>query len=491
MTPLAIDSHNPDILAILCFNDSFLLSLGLDEIKTLLLVCRRAKPLLSFKANRFRTWCEEAELCRPDGWLVAGLTPSDMIALSLKCTVQDTADRSWLAAQSGQGNAAASYFLARILQVDLAAGTSVSDPAKDAAQQQIFQHLENAANTGHSMAQFHLAECCLSGTGVNQDHTRAVELYRHLADRGMPQAQVALGRCFENGEGIGQDYNTAIKWYAKAADQGSDSGRLRIVFLRAWFSFIGHGVQQSDVDALGQWHQVSTQSTDLAIKSIATHMVGWMHYLGRGTQRDEQKGVQIIRDSKSKEFPLGEKECLAHGGGSSNSPAARKFFELCQLGSHHEWLCKHLMAVCLVNGCGTQEDQKKAAAMFEKLAKQGHSDSQFWLGTCYWSGWGVSEDYKKAFPWYSKAANQGNSYGQWMVGFCYGWGYGVKSDNAKAIEWCRKSADQGNRYGQNQLDWSHQRGRGTAKDTGLAARYRKAAEQNFEWAISSFEELFI
>ncbi|KAI9206507.1 uncharacterized protein BJ171DRAFT_411814, partial [Polychytrium aggregatum] len=72
------------------------------------------------------------------------------------------------------------------------------------------------------MAQFHLAGCHLHGHGVTQDHIKAVEMYRSLADRGMPQAQVALGRCFDNGEGVDQDFTTAIEWYSKAANQGSD-----------------------------------------------------------------------------------------------------------------------------------------------------------------------------------------------------------------------------------------------------------------------------
>ncbi|KAI9201968.1 Sel1 repeat family protein, partial [Polychytrium aggregatum] len=70
------------------------------------------------------------------------------------------------------------------------------------------------------MAHFHLAECYRKGLGVDQDHTKAVELYRSLADRGIPQAQVALGRCFENGEGVDQDFDSAIEWYSKAAAQG-------------------------------------------------------------------------------------------------------------------------------------------------------------------------------------------------------------------------------------------------------------------------------
>ncbi|KAI9209527.1 uncharacterized protein BJ171DRAFT_436671, partial [Polychytrium aggregatum] len=217
------------------------------------------------------------------------------------------------------------------------------------------------------MARFHLAGCYHDGTGADQDHTMAFELYRSLADRGIPQAQVALGSCYQYGEGVDQDLNAAIEWYNKAADQGSEDGRLHIGFLRGWFSFIGHGVEQSDVDALNRWQEVSTLSTDPIIKFIATHMVGWMHYLGRGTVRDKQKGTKIIRDNQSDEFPFGEDECLAgNSDADSDSPAAFMFFELCQLGSDRDWLCRHPMAVCLHYGFGTLKNQKKAAGIFEQ-----------------------------------------------------------------------------------------------------------------------------
>ncbi|KAI9202285.1 uncharacterized protein BJ171DRAFT_569710 [Polychytrium aggregatum] len=267
------------------------------------------------------------------------------------------------------------------------------------------------------MAQFYQAGCFLSGSGFDRDHAKAVELYRSLADRRIPRAQVALGRCYENGEGVDQDFDSAIEWYSKAANQGSEDGRLHIVFLQAWFSFIGRGVEPSDIDAFNRWQEVSIQSTDPIIKPIATHMVGWMHYLGRGTQRSQEEGAKLIRESKSKDFPLEEDNSLAgFNHGSSHSPASRKFHQLCELGSERDWLCKHLMAVCLMNGLGTAEDAKKAAGMFEQLAIDGHSDSQVWIGRCCFYGRGISEDNDRALEWFSESARQGNSYGQWKSG---------------------------------------------------------------------------
>ncbi|KAI9203222.1 uncharacterized protein BJ171DRAFT_583389 [Polychytrium aggregatum] len=485
--------HNPDIFTIICCNDGFRLALDHSVIKTLLRVCRRARPLLSSKVPRFQTWCQKAGLCHFEGQMRIGLTPSDQIALSLHCKDPGSADRSWLVALAEQRNPSASYLLARILRTDIDNQKFAMWIEKEAIHKQIFRHLEKAANANHPMAQFHLAEYYRQGLGVDKDRSRAVEIYRSLAKCGMSQAHVALGDCYEVGEGVDQDYHTALEWYIEAVDHGSEDGRLHIMFLRGWFSFIGHGAEQSDADAFNHWQEVRSKSVDPVLKSIATHMVGWMHYLGRGTIRDKYKGIDIIRSNESEDFPLGEAGSLAAYPShvTSSSPTARKFFQLCQFGSDRDWLCKHLMAVCQFQRLGTTMDRKSAAAIFEQLANDGHSDSQYWIGMCYLAGDGVSGDSKKALEWFSKSANQGNSYGQWKLGVCYYYGSGVAKNFTKAVEWFRKSAEQGNRCGQNSLGWCYEEGNGVLQDIDTAIEwYRKSADQENEDAIEVLNNFF-
>ncbi|KAI9190527.1 uncharacterized protein BJ171DRAFT_469113 [Polychytrium aggregatum] len=378
MARLAIDSHDPDIFTIICFNDSFQLALDHAAIKTLLRVCKRARPLLSSKLPRFHNWCQSMELLNPDGQLRIGLTPSDEIAISLHCEGQQTADRIWLDIQADQGNAAASYLLARILQSKVSRRQTDDSPDWDTIHQQITTLLQTAADNNHPMAQFHLAECYYQCLGVDQDHARAAELYRQAAIQGYPRAQVGLGRCFEGGEGVDQGFDSAIEWYSKAADQGSEDGRLHI----------------------------------------------------------------------------------------------------------------HLMAVCLFNGFGVARDQSSAAGIFEQLAAEGHSDSQFWIGRCHYFGEGISSNESKAFKWFSQSADQDSSYAQTMVGTCYRWGYGVAVDHAKAFEWYRKSAEQNNRQGQCCLGDCYQTGRGVAADIDTAVFwYRKAAQQKDHQALNTLKHL--
>ncbi|KAI9204482.1 uncharacterized protein BJ171DRAFT_505924 [Polychytrium aggregatum] len=221
-------------------------------------------------------------------------------------------------------------------------------------------------------------------------------------------------------------------------------------------------------------------------------MLGWMHYLGRGTVRDEQKGVKIIRDNRSDKFELGEHECLASLWSriSTSAPAPCKFHDLCQLGSEHDWLCMHLLAVCQFFGFGTFEDREQAERIFEQLANDSHSDSQFWLGSLEFAREIVAESFSKSFPILYQSANQGNSYGQWIIGEHYIGGAGVTKDDTKAAEWFRKSAEQGNQRGQSSLGICYMLGRGVTQDFDAAVFWiRKAAEQGHQGCIEDLEKL--
>ena len=62
-----------------------------------------------------------------------------------------------------------------------------------------------------------LGDCYAAGHGVEQNWTKAVELYHKAADMSDPQAQYMLARCYAEGNGVGQDMAEAVKLYKRAA----------------------------------------------------------------------------------------------------------------------------------------------------------------------------------------------------------------------------------------------------------------------------------
>lgn len=79
-----------------------------------------------------------------------------------------------------------------------------------------------------------------------------------------------------------------------------------------------------------------------------------------------------------------------------------------------------------------------------KLAEQGKTDAQFYLGCMYYEGKGTSVDWNKALEWYLKAAEQGMPEAQYNAGLIYFQGnHGRGKNHEKAHIWLTKAAEQG------------------------------------------------
>lgn len=77
-----------------------------------------------------------------------------------------------------------------------------------------------AAEQGHTVSQWRLAELCEAGRGVDQDLEEAARWYRSAANAGHMHAQFGLAFLFQDGRGVEQDDSEAFRWYLAAAEQG-------------------------------------------------------------------------------------------------------------------------------------------------------------------------------------------------------------------------------------------------------------------------------
>ena len=69
-----------------------------------------------------------------------------------------------------------------------------------------------AAEQGHTEAQFFLGICYESGIAVDEDLEKAFDLYAKSAEEGCAGAQTQLGLCYASGQGVAQDYKKAVEW---------------------------------------------------------------------------------------------------------------------------------------------------------------------------------------------------------------------------------------------------------------------------------------
>ena len=170
-------------------------------------------------------------------------------------------------------------------------------------------------------------------------------------------------------------------------------------------------------------------------------------------------------------------------------------------------LMEHL-AQAYLNGDGVEQDFKKSAYWWEKLAETDNSVAQFNIGLYYAKGCGVARDFAKAAEWMKKAADNGDedaptpyemyskasenlkkaetgdaaAQAEMAKLFTQIGGsldqFGSGNDYQEAFKWAKKSADQGNLEGMYCLALCYEHGRGISMSPSKAvSTYEKAAKQ--------------
>ena len=113
------------------------------------------------------------------------------------------------------------------------------------------------------------------------------------------------------------------------------------------------------------------------------------------------------------------------------------------------------LGIYYYNGLGKTQDFQESFHLFQKVADQGHSDSQFYIGKFYHLGNGAyfgspaSKSFFEALKWYELSATQNNYKAQNNIGILYYLGdgdstfKGFKADVKKSLDWFNIAIDNG------------------------------------------------
>ena len=113
------------------------------------------------------------------------------------------------------------------------------------------------------------------------------------------------------------------------------------------------------------------------------------------------------------------------------------------------------------------EEYEDAFRLYKSLAERGSVESQVFLGWMYQNGLGVRKDSNTAYSWYEKAAKLGSAEGQfYLAKSC-----ARKKDYEGAKDWYLKSADKGYAPALFRLGWIYDIGRGVKEDKEKALYY--------------------
>jgi hypothetical protein len=93
-------------------------------------------------------------------------------------------------------------------------------------------------------------------------------------------------------------------------------------------------------------------------------------------------------------------------------------------------------------GDGVQQNEEKAAALYQHAAEQGHPEAQYMLSVCCRNGKGIGQDHAQAARLLRKAAEQGSTSAQYDLALAFKYGQlGVQQDAAQAMIWFKRVSD--------------------------------------------------
>jgi TPR repeat protein len=122
-----------------------------------------------------------------------------------------------------------------------------------------------AAEQGYAAAQHNLALMYVNGTGVPKNGAEALRWSRQAAEQGYALAQAVLGLMYMTGVDVPENYSEAERWFRQAAEQGLAEAQFALGLMYA----DGIGVPEDDTEAFRWWRQAAAQGDALAQAKVA------------------------------------------------------------------------------------------------------------------------------------------------------------------------------------------------------------------------------
>lgn len=370
---------------------------------------------------------------------------------------------------------------------------------------------------GNYGALIRLAACYLGGYGTEKDTAAAIPILREAADMGSYKSCAILGDLFYSGLGgleknidsatayyyrasqgdeprgdymMGRllcewgNYSSALEFLTSAANNGSLDAYVAI----AECLLNGNGVDANPEAAYSMFRQAA----DSYHHPQAYTMLGVMHYLGSGCQRDTALAYRYTDTAAS----MGNTHAMRNmgvftGQGMAcerDTVEAIKWFE--RAANAGDIKAMIVLAESHEEGEWAEQDMNKAAYWYQRAADNGNLKAIWRLGLCYEEGEGVILNSQRAYQLYMQAAEGGSEMGMYLVARCYSNGTYVSENDEKAAEWYLKAAENGHLASCYIIGMMYAQGEGVKKNNKEAKKWLTiAAENGIEAAEEALKNL--
>lgn len=311
---------------------------------------------------------------------------------------------------------------------------------------ELYEKLLKVAEKGHQKAMEKVAYAMLFGDYMNQNITKAREMFEKLAVEGSPKAQTALGFLYAAGLGVNSSQAKALVYYTFGALGGN-----MIAHMILGYRYLGGvGVPQSCESALTHYRLVANQvASDVSLTGGSA--------------------VQKIRLLDEVENPGSTSGMLEEDLIQYYQFLAEKGDVQAQVG---------LGQLHLHGGRGVEQNHQRAYDYFNQAANAGNTHAMAFLGKMYSEGSEfLPQNNETALQYFKKASDLGNPVGQSGLGMAYLYGRGVQVNYELALKYFQKAAEQGWVDGQLQLGTMYYNGIGVKRDYKQALKFFNLASQ--------------
>nr|XP_020459485.1 protein sel-1 homolog 1 isoform X2 [Monopterus albus] len=311
---------------------------------------------------------------------------------------------------------------------------------------ELYEKLLKVAEKGHQKAMEKVAYAMLFGDYMNQNVTKAKEMFEKLVIQGSPRAQMALGFLYAAGLGVNSSQAKALVYYTFGALGGNLVAHM-ILGYRYWG---GVGVPQSCESALTHYRLVANQvASDVSLTG------------GSAVQR-----IRLLDEVENPGSTSGmlEEDLIQYYQFLAEKGDVQAQVGLGQLHLH--------------GGRGVEQNHQRAYDYFNQAANAGNTHAMAFLGKMYSEGSEfLPQNNETALQYFKKASDLGNPVGQSGLGMAYLYGRGVPVNYELALKYFQKAAEQGWVDGQLQLGTMYYNGIGVKRDYKQALKFFNLASQ--------------
>ena len=347
-----------------------------------------------------------------------------------------------------------------------------------------YNELEVLAYEDDTDAQVMLGRMLEYGTDdVKQDFLEAISWYQMASDSGNVDGTCALGYFYLTGTGVDKDLDKAMELFEAAIEGGSVNayvGKARVLLAR--LNADEENLEESELNDESsqetedsdeieeETEQISEEEKevyDLFYKAQISGDIDGTYYLayayenGIGVVQDYEKALDYYsRVTKSDSTDLADQ----YAKNQANTA----------------------IGLLYMKGYGVEVDTEKAIEYFSAASDNGYAKASYYLGQIYELGLGVDRDYEQAMEYYLVAADLDFAPALNQLGYMYYNGYGVDVDFASAVYYQKLAALQGYAIAQVNLGFLYENGYGVERNLETAlSYYEMAADSGYEGAMEA------